>query len=154
HLLHLALKQVLGGHVAQKGSLVGPDRLRFDFAHFQPMTDEEKRAVEDKVNDEIRANLDTRTELMGFEDAKRAGAVALFGEKYGDSVRVLHIGSESVELCGGTHVRRAGDIGLFKITQDVGIAQGVRRIEAQTGAGALAYVRKLEAELDGAAAKM
>jgi alanyl-tRNA synthetase len=154
HLLHLALKQVLGNHVAQKGSLVGPDRLRFDFAHFQPMTDDEKRAIEDKVNDEIRRNLETRTELMGFDDAKKAGAVALFGEKYGDRVRVLHIGSESVELCGGTHVRRTGDIGLFKIIQELGIAQGVRRIEAQTGAGALAYVRKLEAELDGAAAKM
>jgi alanyl-tRNA synthetase len=154
HLLHLALKQVLGGHVAQKGSLVGPDRLRFDFAHFQPMTDDEKRSVEDRVNDEVRRNLDTRTDLMSFDQAKAAGAVALFGEKYGDRVRVLHIGSESVELCGGTHVRRAGDIGLFKITQELGIAQGVRRIEAQTGAGALAYVRKLETELDAAAARM
>jgi alanyl-tRNA synthetase len=154
HLLHLALKQVLGGHVAQKGSLVGPDRLRFDFAHFQPMTDEEKRAVEDRVNDEIRRNVATRTEVMGFDEAKRAGAVALFGEKYGDHVRVLHIGGASVELCGGTHVRSAGDIGLFKITQELGIAQGVRRIEAQTGAGAIAFVRKLESELEAAAARI
>ena len=154
HLMHLALKQVLGSHVAQKGSLVGPDRLRFDFAHFQPMTDEEKRRVEDLVNDEIRKNVDTRTELLGFDEAKKAGAVALFGEKYGDRVRVLHIGSESVELCGGTHVRRAGDIGLFKITQEAGVAQGIRRIEAQTGAGAIAFVRKLESELDGAAQKL
>ena len=154
HLLHLALKQVLGAHVAQKGSLVGPERLRFDFAHFQPMTDDERRRVEDLVNAEVRKNADTRTELMGFDDAKKAGAVALFGEKYGDKVRVLHIGTESVELCGGTHVRRAGDIGLFKLTQELGIAQGVRRIEAQTGTGALAFVRKIEGELDAVAAKM
>ena len=154
HLLHLALKQVLGAHVAQKGSLVGPERLRFDFAHFQPMTDDEKRAVEDKVNDEIRRNADTRTELMGFDEAKQVGAVALFGEKYGDRVRVLRIGTESVELCGGTHVRRAGDIGLFKITQELGVAQGVRRIEAQTGAGAIAWVRRIEGELEAAAARM
>ncbi len=154
HLMHLALKKVLGGHVAQKGSLVGPDRLRFDFAHFQSMTEAERRQVEDLVNDEIRRNADTRTELMGFEDAKKAGAVALFGEKYGDKVRVLHIGNDSIELCGGTHVRRAGDIGLFKITQELGIAQGVRRIEAQTGAGAIAFVRKMETELDNAALKL
>jgi alanyl-tRNA synthetase len=154
HLLHHALRQVLGNHVAQKGSLVGPDRLRFDFAHFQPMTDDEKRKVEDLVNDEIRKNVDTRTELMAFDDAKKSGAVALFGEKYGDHVRVLKIGSDSVELCGGTHVRRAGDIGLFVITQELGIAQGVRRIEAQTGHGALAFVRKLQHELDGAASKL
>jgi alanyl-tRNA synthetase len=115
------------------------------------MTDEEKRKVEDLVNDEIRRNVDTRTELMSFDEAKRAGAVALFGEKYGDRVRVLHIGGESVELCGGTHVRRAGDIGLFVITQELGIAQGVRRLEAQTGAGAIAFLRKLEHELDAAA---
>ena len=154
HLLHHALRQVLGNHVAQKGSLVAPDRLRFDFAHFAPMTDVEKRQVEDLVNDEIRRNVDTQTSVMGFDDAKKAGAVALFGEKYGDSVRVLSIGEHSVELCGGTHVRRAGDIGLFKLTQELGIAQGVRRIEAQTGAGAIAFVRRLEAELDGAASKL
>jgi alanyl-tRNA synthetase len=154
HLVHLALKEVLGSHVAQKGSLVAADRLRFDFAHFAPMTDDEKRRVEDLVNDEIRRNLETQTELKSFDEAKRAGAVALFGEKYGDRVRVLRIGGRSVELCGGTHVRRAGDIGLFKITQEVGIAQGVRRLEAVTGRGALQHVRRLEAELDRAAERV
>jgi alanyl-tRNA synthetase len=147
HLLHLALKEVLGSHVAQKGSLVAPDRLRFDFAHFAPMSDDEKRRVEDLVNDEIRKNGDSHTEVMSYDDAKKSGAVALFGEKYGDRVRVMKIGSRSVELCGGTHVKRAGDIGLFKITGELGIAQGVRRLEAVTGAGALEYVRRVEGEL-------
>ncbi|MSP62549.1 MAG: alanine--tRNA ligase [Myxococcales bacterium] len=147
HLLHLALKEVLGDHVAQKGSLVAPDRLRFDFSHFAPMTDEDKRRVEDRVNDEIRGNADSQVEVKSFDEARRSGAVALFGEKYGDTVRVMRIGSRSIELCGGTHVRRAGDIGLFKIVAEIGIAQGVRRIEAVTGAGALDYVRRIEAEL-------
>jgi alanyl-tRNA synthetase len=147
HLLNHALRTVLGGHVAQKGSLVAPDRLRFDFAHFSPMTDEQRRTVEDLVNAEIRANIDSRVEELPIEVAKQRGAVAMFGEKYGERVRVVSIGGESIEFCGGTHVRRAGDIGLFKILSEVGIAQGVRRIEAVTGSGALDYLRRLEDEL-------
>jgi alanyl-tRNA synthetase len=118
------------------------------------MSDGEKRKVEDLVNDEIRRNADSVIREMSFDDAKKSGAVALFGEKYGDSVRVMSIGTRSVELCGGTHVRRAGDIGLFKITQEIGIAQGVRRLEAVTGAGALDYVRKLEGELNQVAERV
>jgi alanyl-tRNA synthetase len=147
HLLNHALKHVLGNHVAQKGSLVAPDRLRFDFAHFSPMTEEQKRQVEDLVNADIRANAESRIETLPIEQAKQKGAVAMFGEKYGDRVRVVGIGNESLEFCGGTHVRRAGDIGLFKILSEAGVAQGVRRIEAVTGAGALDYLRRLEAEL-------
>ena len=147
HLLHHALKHVLGDHVAQKGSLVAPDRLRFDFAHFAPMTEAQKREVEDRVNAEIRRNVDSVVEVLPIEQAKQRGAVAMFGEKYGDRVRVVSIGGESIEFCGGTHVRRAGDIGLFKILSEAGVAQGVRRIEAVTGAGALDYLRKLEDEL-------
>jgi alanyl-tRNA synthetase len=147
HLLHHALKHVLGDHVAQKGSLVAPDRLRFDFAHFSPMTEDDKRRVEDLVNAEIRRNLDSVVEVLPIDQAKQRGAVAMFGEKYGDRVRVVSIGGESIEFCGGTHVRRAGDIGLFKILGEAGVAQGVRRIEAVTGAGALDYLRKLEDEL-------
>ncbi|RMH44955.1 MAG: alanine--tRNA ligase [Deltaproteobacteria bacterium] len=154
HLLHLALKKVLGEHVAQKGSLVAPDRLRFDFSHFSPMTDEQKRAVEDWVNREIRANRDSRVDVLPIDEAKRRGAVAMFGEKYGERVRVVQIGGESLEFCGGTHVARAGDIGLFKIVSESGIAQGVRRIEAVTGAGALDYVRRLETDLAEAAARL
>jgi alanyl-tRNA synthetase len=147
HLLHHALRRVLGDHVAQKGSLVAPDRLRFDFAHFSPMTDDQKRQVEDLVNAEIRRNLDSVVEVLPIADAKQRGAVAMFGEKYGDQVRVVSIGGESIEFCGGTHVRRAGDIGLFKIVGEAGVAQGVRRVEAVTGAGALDYLRRLEDEL-------
>ncbi len=147
HLLHHALKAVLGDHVAQKGSLVAPDRLRFDFAHFSPMTEDQKRTVEDLVNAEIRRNIDSKVEVLPIAEAKQRGAVAMFGEKYGEQVRVVSIGGESIEFCGGTHVRRAGDIGLFKIIAEAGVAQGVRRIEAVTGAGALEYLRRLEDEL-------
>jgi alanyl-tRNA synthetase len=147
HLLNHALKRVLGDHVAQKGSLVEADRLRFDFAHFSPMTAAQKRQVEDLVNAEIRRNDDSIVETLPIDQARARGAVAMFGEKYGAEVRVVQIGHESLELCGGTHVRRAGDIGLFKILSEAGVAQGVRRIEAVTGAGALAYVRQLEEEL-------
>jgi len=150
HLLHHALRHVLGDHVAQKGSLVAPDRLRFDFAHFSPMTDEQKRRVEDLVNAEIRRNIDSVVEVLPIAEAKQRGAVAMFGEKYGERVRVVSIGGESIEFCGGTHVRRAGDIGLFKIVSEAGVAQGVRRIEAVTGAGALDYLRRLEDELQRA----
>jgi alanyl-tRNA synthetase len=147
HLLHHALRHVLGDHVAQKGSLVAPERLRFDFAHFSPMTEDQKRRVEDLVNAEIRRNLDSVVDVLPIAEAKQRGAIAMFGEKYGDQVRVVGIGGESIEFCGGTHVRRAGDIGLFKIVGEAGVAQGVRRIEAVTGAGALDYLRRLEDEL-------
>jgi alanyl-tRNA synthetase len=154
HLLHLALKRVLGSHVAQKGSLVAPDRLRFDFTHFSPITDVQKREIEDLVNAEIRRNADSMTEVLAIEEARSRGAVAMFGEKYGDKVRVVRIGNESLEFCGGTHVRRAGDIGLMKIVSEAGVAQGVRRIEAVTGAGALAYLRRLEDELGRAGERL
>jgi alanyl-tRNA synthetase len=146
HLLHWALRHVLGTHVTQKGSLVAPDRLRFDFSHTAPLTDEEKQKVEDLVNARVRKNVATDTAVLPIAEAKQAGAIAFFGEKYGDTVRVVTMG-ESKEFCGGTHVARTGDIALFKITEETGIAQGVRRIEATTGAGALGYVRKMENEL-------
>jgi alanyl-tRNA synthetase len=140
HLLHAALRKVLGTHVQQKGSLVAPDRLRFDFAHFQAVTPAELHDVERLVNAQIRANVPAETRTMDYEGAVAAGAMALFGEKYDKDVRVLRMGDFSMELCGGTHVRRAGDIGLFKIVSEGGIAAGVRRIEALTGEGALDYV--------------
>ena len=140
HLMHAALRQVLGDHVAQKGSLVAPDRLRFDFSHYEGVTAEQLQDIEDIVNDEIRKNVAAETKLMTYDDAIESGAVALFGEKYGDKVRVLRLGDSSVELCGGTHVARTGDIGVFKITHEGGVASGVRRIEAMTGAGAMEWI--------------
>ncbi len=148
HLLHAALRQVLGEHVTQKGSLVAPDRLRFDFSHFEPLTREQLDTLEDLINDQIRANAEAETKVMPYDEAIGAGAMALFGEKYGDTVRVLRIGDFSTELCGGTHVRRAGDIGLFKILSESGVASGVRRIEAVTGRRALDYVDEGERRLE------
>jgi alanyl-tRNA synthetase len=139
HLMHKALREVLGGHVQQKGSLVDADKTRFDFAHDKPMTDEQIREVEQRVNAEILQNSPTRAQVMPIEQAKKSGAVMLFGEKYGDEVRVLEIGS-SREFCGGTHVARTGDIGLFKISSEGGVAAGIRRVEATTGTGALALI--------------
>ena len=153
HLMHKALREVLGAHVQQKGSLVDPERTRFDFAHHAPMTDEEVRRVEAIVNAEILENAATQARTMPIADAQKQGAMMLFGEKYGDTVRVLDIGS-SRELCGGTHVARTGDIGLFKVLGESGVAAGIRRIEATTGKGALAWVQAQEAKLAAAAAAL
>lgn len=151
HLLHAALREVLGTHVQQKGSLVAPDRLRFDFSHFQPISADELAVIERKVNQQVRANNAAEVHTMGMQEALDFGAMALFGEKYGEHVRVLKMGDYSTELCGGTHVNRTGDIGLFKITSEGGVSAGVRRIEAVTGQGALDYVDAEEARLAEAA---
>jgi len=151
HLMHKALREVLGGHVQQKGSLVDPGKTRFDFTHNAPMSAEEIREVEELVNDEILANAATRAEVMALEAAQQTGALMLFGEKYGDEVRVLSIGS-STELCGGTHVGRTGDIGLFKIVSEGGVAAGVRRVEAVTGVNALHYLQEQERRVQGVSA--
>lgn len=151
HLLHAALREVLGTHVQQKGSLVAPDRLRFDFSHFQPMTQAELADVERRVNAQIRANSAAEVHHMGMQEALDFGAMALFGEKYGEQVRVLKMGDYSTELCGGTHVGRTGDIGLFKLVGESGVSAGVRRIEAVTGQGALDYVADEERRLAEAA---
>jgi alanyl-tRNA synthetase len=154
HLMHAALRKVLGPHVQQKGSLVDPWKTRFDFSHNEPMTPAEIGAVEALVNREIRRNHDVSARIMKYDDAIRAGAMALFGEKYGDEVRVLGMGDFSTELCGGTHVRRTGDIGFFKIVSESGVAAGIRRVEAVTGEGALEYVQAREAKLAEAAAAL
>jgi len=150
HLMHKALREVLGAHVQQKGSLVNAERTRFDFAHNAPMTAEEIREVEALVNAEILANAGAQAQVMALDDAQKSGAMMLFGEKYGETVRVLSIGS-SKELCGGTHVKATGDIGLFKIVAESGVAAGIRRVEAVTGDNALSYLQMLETTVQGAA---
>lgn len=154
HLLQWALREVLGDHVNQSGSLVEPGRLRFDFTHFSAMLREELQRVEDLVNLKIRENVKVSPQILRYDEAIEAGATALFGEKYGDVVRMISIGDFSRELCGGTHIRRTGDIGLFKITSEGGIAAGVRRIEAVTGSGALDYVRGMDEELNEVAQRL
>jgi alanyl-tRNA synthetase len=153
HLMHKALREVLGAHVQQKGSLVNAERTRFDFTHNAPMPDAQIREVEARVNAEILANLAAEAREMDMEAAQKTGAMMLFGEKYGDTVRVLSIGS-SKELCGGTHVGRTGDIGLFKIVAESGVASGVRRVEAVTGQNALAYLQSLESTVQTAASSL
>lgn len=147
HLLHAALREILGEHVMQKGSLVQAERLRFDFSHNSPLNAEQLKLIEDRVNQQIRANLPIITEIMSPEKAKNAGALAMFGEKYGHKVRVLTMGLFSKELCGGTHVSRTGDIGLFKITAEIGISAGIRRIQAMTGQYALDWIARLEVKI-------
>ncbi|MFA7268568.1 MAG: alanine--tRNA ligase [Sterolibacterium sp.] len=154
HLLHAALREVLGKHVQQKGSLVDAKRTRFDFSHPQPMTAEEIARVEALVNREIQRNEEVCSRTMSYDDAIKFGAMALFGEKYGDEVRVIGMGKYSTELCGGTHVKRSGDIGLFKIVAESGVAAGIRRVEALTGANALTFVQQLDKQLGEVAAQM
>jgi len=147
HLVHAALRDLLGPHVKQYGSLVGPNRLRFDFAHFRPLSPRDIDDIESMVNEEIRKNEAVSTEVMSIQDAVAKGALAFFGDKYGEQVRVVTVESFSKELCGGTHCRHTGEIGLFRILSETGVAAGVRRIEAQTGSGAVAHIKKLEAEM-------
>ena len=147
HLLHAALRDLLGPHVKQYGSLVGPNRLRFDFAHFRPLTSRDIDEIELVVNNEVRKNERVATEVMSIQDAVAKGALAFFGDKYGEQVRVVTVESFSKELCGGTHCRQTGDIGLFRIESETGVAAGVRRIEAQTGSGALAQMKRLETDI-------
>ena len=154
HLMHAALRQVLGKHVQQKGSLVDAYRTRFDFSHHAPMTPEEIRQVENLVNREIRRNVEVSARIMKYDDAIKAGAMALFGEKYGDEVRVLTMGEFSTELCGGTHVKRTGDIGFFKIVFEGGVAAGIRRVEAVTAEAALEYVQQQQAQLEAIAGQL
>jgi alanyl-tRNA synthetase len=145
--MHKALREVLGIHVQQKGSLVDPDKTRFDFTHAAPMTADEIKQVEDLVNAEILSNAQASAKVMSLDDAQKTGAMMLFGEKYGETVRVLEIGS-SKELCGGTHVQRTGDIGIFKILAESGVAAGIRRVEAIAGDRALAYLQKLDTQVN------
>ena len=147
HLLHAALRDMLGPHVKQYGSLVGPNRLRFDFAHFRPLSSRDVDEIETVVNNEVRKNERVATEVMSIQDAVAKGALAFFGDKYGEQVRVVTVESFSKELCGGTHCRQTGDIGLFRIVSETGVAAGVRRIEAQTGSGALTHMKKLETDI-------
>jgi alanyl-tRNA synthetase len=147
HLLHAALRDMLGPHVKQYGSLVGPNRLRFDFAHFRPLSSRDVDEIEMVVNNEVRKNALVATEVMSIQDAVAKGALAFFGDKYGEQVRVVTVESFSKELCGGTHCQHTGDIGLFRVMSETGVAAGVRRIEAQTGSGALAHMKKLETDI-------
>jgi alanyl-tRNA synthetase len=154
HLMHAALRKVLGTHVTQKGSLVDQWKTRFDFSHSAPMTADEIRRVEALVNEQIRRNARVQPRHMKYDEAIKNGAMALFGEKYGDEVRVIGMGEFSIELCGGTHVTRTGDIGLFKILSESGVAAGIRRVEATTGDSALAYVQGQQAQLEEIAASL
>ncbi len=154
HLLHAALRNILGNHVHQKGSLVDAQRLRFDFSHPSSLDAEQRCAIERQVNTEIRRNLSVSSETSSYDDAVRRGAMALFGEKYGDEVRVIAMGDFSMELCGGTHTQRTGDIGLFVITSESGVAGGIRRIEALTGEAAVEYLQQQRQLLDQVSAQL
>ncbi|MEX0914361.1 MAG: DHHA1 domain-containing protein, partial [Wenzhouxiangellaceae bacterium] len=154
HLLHAALREILGEHVQQKGSLVAPDRLRFDFSHFEPLDPEQLQQIENRVNRQIQENVAASAREMDYDEAMAAGALAFFGDKYGDRVRVLQFGDYSTELCGGTHVERVGDIGAFKIVHETGISAGVRRIEAVAGRRAVAWMQQTDRTLRELAARL